>query len=182
MSLGKAIQVSFDTSVMTGSTRAGRGFCVDGGEMRLRQHLAHHLGGGAGVDEVVDDQDARALIELFKTFKPLLLIVVVGDEADRLDHPDVELALQAPPCRRTLSRAVSIAGSSINVNAPFVVSGNTLTPPQNNQADEASALSPFMRNDSQVPLNGANVCLGRNLQNRTGFALRFVFVLHPIPF
>src|ERR1700722_21039563 len=36
---------------------APQGFGVDGGEMCFGQHLAHQLGGGAGVDQVVDDQD-----------------------------------------------------------------------------------------------------------------------------
>src|SRR5262249_36051281 len=31
---------------------------IDGGEMRLRQNLAHHFCGLAGVDQVVDDQHA----------------------------------------------------------------------------------------------------------------------------
>ncbi len=61
MSQGKKIQVSCDTSVMKVSTigrpmRLG----VDGGEMRLRQNVAHELGGLAGVDQIVDDQHALA--------------------------------------------------------------------------------------------------------------------------
>jgi len=37
-------------------------------------------------------------------------------------------------------------------------------------------------NIARVVIKGSAVSLRRNLENRTGFALRFVFVLHPIPF
>ena len=37
-------------------------FGVDGGEMRLRQHRPHQTGGLAGIGQVVDDQDAFAVI------------------------------------------------------------------------------------------------------------------------
>src|SRR5271165_2689854 len=57
------------------------------------------LAGGAGVDEIVDDEHPRAFVELGDVGRdrledlepPLRLIVVIGGDADRLDHPDVEL-------------------------------------------------------------------------------------------
>ena len=62
VSQGKKIQVSCDTSVMKVSTmRPAHRLGVDGREMRLGQEVAHHLGGLAGVDEVIDDQHALAV-------------------------------------------------------------------------------------------------------------------------
>ena len=68
--------------------------------MRFWQHLAHQLGGGAGVDQVVDNEDLRPVIELgdlgsdgLEDLKPALrLVVVIGGDAHRLDHPDLELS------------------------------------------------------------------------------------------
>src|SRR5215469_16347258 len=39
---------------------SAHGLGVDRREMRLGQHLAHHLCGSAGIDEIIDDQHAFA--------------------------------------------------------------------------------------------------------------------------
>ena len=61
MSQGKWIQVSWLTSVTKVST-SGRaaGLGVDGGENALGSR-SHDAGGAAGVDQIVDDQLARAV-------------------------------------------------------------------------------------------------------------------------
>ncbi len=51
--------MSWLTSVMKVSTTGSAGWLgVDGGEVGLRQHLAHDPPRGAGVDQIVDDQPA----------------------------------------------------------------------------------------------------------------------------
>src|SRR5579864_3544421 len=67
--------------------------------MGSRQHLAHHLGGSAGVHQVVDDEDLGSLVEIgdlrrdrLENLEPALgLVIVIGGDADGLDHPDIEL-------------------------------------------------------------------------------------------
>ncbi len=41
--------------------RPAHGLGIDGGEMGARQQRAHDFGGLAGIDQIVDDQHARAL-------------------------------------------------------------------------------------------------------------------------
>src|SRR6266702_6742674 len=74
---------------------------VDGGEMRIGQHLAHQLAGLAGVDEVVDDEQplAGAAAELHRRvgnaledLELALLVMVVARNADRIDHAHAQLA------------------------------------------------------------------------------------------
>ena len=72
---------------------AARRLGVDAGEVRARQHLADDAGGGAGIGEIVDDQDVLTVARdrFQNSRRPLILMVVRGD-ADGVDHADVELA------------------------------------------------------------------------------------------
>ena len=69
--------------------------------MGFRQQVAHHLGGLAGVDEIIDDQHALAapaadaddaLGHVLEHVELALRDVVVAGHAHRLDEPDAELA------------------------------------------------------------------------------------------
>jgi hypothetical protein len=70
--------------------------------VRLRQHFPHRRGGAAGVDEIVDDQDACAPLPAGLRHRggdvlqhrrvALVLVVVIRGDADRLDDADLELA------------------------------------------------------------------------------------------
>src|SRR5262245_57368046 len=69
--------------------------------MRLGEDVAHHLGGLAGIDQVVDDQHALAAPaadaddaarHVLEHFELALGDVVVARHAHRLDQPDAELA------------------------------------------------------------------------------------------
>src|SRR5215470_19431215 len=79
--------------------RAAHRLGIDGREVRLRQQIAHYLGGLAGVDEVVDDQhalavaaaDARDLVrDALDQLEVALGLVAVALHAHGLDHPDAE--------------------------------------------------------------------------------------------
>ncbi len=75
---------------------------VDGGEMRVRQHRAHDRSGAAGIDKIVDDQDALALPasgfghrvadRLQNRRVALVLVIVIGGDADGLDDADFKFA------------------------------------------------------------------------------------------
>src|SRR3546814_14780269 len=73
--------------------RAAGGLGVDRREMRPGQHLAHDSGGGAGVDQVVDDQPAVAVAGgPLEDDGPALVAVVVCGDADGVDEAYAELA------------------------------------------------------------------------------------------
>ena len=102
MSQGKKIQVSCDTSVMNVST-SGRALRlgVNGREMGVRHHLAHQPAGLAGVDEVIDDQQALAGAaaefchfgrNALQNLQIALLGVVVTGDADGIDDANAEFA------------------------------------------------------------------------------------------
>src|SRR5579871_6357813 len=74
---------------------------VDGGEMRVRNQLAHQPPGLAGIDEVIDDQEslAGALAELgdirrdaLEHFQVALLGVIVTCDADGIDDANAKFA------------------------------------------------------------------------------------------
>ena len=69
--------------------------------MRGRQQVAHHARGLAGVDQVVDDQHALALLAHRRHFGrdafehlelALVLVVVVARHAHGLDQPHIQFA------------------------------------------------------------------------------------------
>ncbi len=81
--------------------RAAHRLGVDGREMRRRHQIAHHAGGLAGVDEIVDDQDALAGAaadlenvrrHCFQDLDRALVLVIVAGDADRIDHTHAEFA------------------------------------------------------------------------------------------
>ena len=105
MSQGKKIQVSWLTSVMKVSDqRLALGFGIAGGEMRLREQVAHQLQRLAGIDQIIDDQHAFAAVlqkrglRRFDDLGLALFLVVVAFHRDRIDHADIKLARDH--CRR----------------------------------------------------------------------------------
>ncbi len=75
--------------------RLAGGLGVDGGEMRLWQEVADHLGGGAGIDEVVDDQEASAVAGGGGELGDLGFadgFLFIGDDGDAFYEPDFKLA------------------------------------------------------------------------------------------
>src|SRR5690606_28427127 len=80
-----------DEGVDLGTPRRLR---VDGGDVRARQHRAREARGDAGVDQIVDDEEACAVAFERLEYSGLAggVVVAIGDDADRLDEADVELA------------------------------------------------------------------------------------------
>src|SRR5262249_2391413 len=77
------------------------GLCVDRGKMRLRQHVAHHARGFAGVAHAVVNNTVLLLRPQFLhlvryslelRYLPLFLVVAIAQHGDRFDHPHVQLA------------------------------------------------------------------------------------------
>lgn len=78
---------------------AAFGFCVDRCNVSAWEFLAHQLRCLAGVDQVIDDQDALGVhgsdtlvnvfeyVEVFQLFE-----LAVRDDADGVDHPEAEFA------------------------------------------------------------------------------------------
>ena len=100
---------------------------VDGGVVGFWVEAAHHLKRSATVDEVIDDQNAFAVIAHqlsirgFQDDRFSLGLVVVGFHADRIDDADVQFP------RNDAGRDHAAAGdgddgfpSAIRFRAPFV--------------------------------------------------------------
>src|SRR5215831_21220935 len=74
---------------------------IDRGEMGARQYPTHNFRGLAGIDQVVDDENARAPAtaardhaggDVFENLQISLAGVIVARHAYRLDHADAKLA------------------------------------------------------------------------------------------
>ena len=74
--------------------RPPRRLGIDRGEMRLGQHLAHGARGVAGIDQIVDDEQAgrRRPRSAFSTVTAPCGAVVIARDAHRIDEADIELA------------------------------------------------------------------------------------------
>src|SRR5690606_23048246 len=76
------------------------GLGVDRGEMRAGEHFADDAGGGAGVDQVVDDEDFAAvagnveyrLADRLEHLDAALVLVVIALDGHGVDRADIELA------------------------------------------------------------------------------------------